>query len=171
MDRRRIGGRVAMAALLALTSACFNESSCFNQSTTVTGPSQSQGGPSPGPSASPSGVPGSFDSVVLEIFGRTASCPAGETDMKPGCSIDMTATPKKGNVKVGPEVHGSSCRWFLNGVEVAGELDTATVKVTVSDAQPFNVRLDAKAAGTFTIRAQVLDVESAGKTFTVTAGP
>jgi hypothetical protein len=116
----------------------------------------------PGHGQSPPPAVGVFDEVSVEVFDTT--CPAPPRFI-PGCIARITATPKLRGVMVPPEVHGPSCRWFLDGGLIAGVGSTPVVQASNTPAA-FNVNVVALQAGSFRLEAQVGTVTGA-KTFVV----
>lgn len=105
---------------------------------------QYQGGPG-SPGASPS--PGAVDRSTIEVYGE--SCPAGGTarpnpgELKRGCALAITCTPKDsaGN-KLPPAIHGP-CSWF--------PLDSQVIRVVPDGGESCNAAAFGASLGSLTV--------------------
>ena len=111
----------------------------------------------------PANFPLNEGDVVARVsvsFFRFTDCPAGTAlppphdSMPVGCRATITATPRDslGN-KLPPELHGSEIAWFVRSGE-----GTIIGAGPSPDGVPFNLAIDGRQAGDFTVCATVAEV-------------
>jgi len=155
---RKLNLTVAVSALLAfglLALLSFGCNPTPNDPSTIyisNVNTNTQGGqPSPPPDASGALPAGSV--VKIEIFG--ASCPSGANprpnpgELKLGCSLAVTATPKgPDGANLPATVHGPNCAWAV-------PVGSAALRVVEDGSQPFNATVLATAIGQGVVSAVV----------------
>ena len=143
-----VAGLLGLMVLTNCNPTAPSEVNVYNQNTNQ----NIQGGqPSPPPDASGSLPAGSV--VKIEIFG--ASCPSGANprpnpgELKVGCSLAVTATPKgPDGANLPANVHGPNCAWAV-------PVGSAALRVVEDGSQPFNATVLATAIGQGVVSAVV----------------